>query len=126
MIRRPPRSTLFPYTTLFRSPDSSRAHELAFYHTDLIAYRECGRARQGNGAKGAVVHTHRHSICIAFLHVLLDLAPGDRASRPEERDRGATSPYRLVAGAAGPACRRSGTRFIAHLDGPAGLDRPAQ
>src|SRR6266508_1110420 len=24
MIRRPPRSTLFPYTTLFRSPDPSR------------------------------------------------------------------------------------------------------
>src|SRR2546427_1654809 len=24
MIRRPPRSTLFPYTTLFRSPDSLR------------------------------------------------------------------------------------------------------
>src|SRR5258708_25533980 len=24
MIRRPPRSTLFPYTTLFRSPSSSR------------------------------------------------------------------------------------------------------
>src|SRR2546425_2810399 len=31
MIRRPPRSTLFPYTTLFRSPEgpgrSSRQHE---------------------------------------------------------------------------------------------------
>src|SRR5258705_7839869 len=25
MIRRPPRSTLFPYTTLFRSPDAARA-----------------------------------------------------------------------------------------------------
>src|SRR5260370_31992796 len=25
MIRRPPRSTLFPYTTLFRSPDRLRA-----------------------------------------------------------------------------------------------------
>src|SRR2546426_4693546 len=25
MIRRPPRSTLFPYTTLFRSPSSGRA-----------------------------------------------------------------------------------------------------
>src|SRR2546429_4670721 len=24
MIRRPPRSTLFPYTTLFRSPDGTR------------------------------------------------------------------------------------------------------
>src|SRR3712207_8262352 len=26
MIRRPPRSTLFPYTTLFRSPDDLHAH----------------------------------------------------------------------------------------------------
>src|SRR6266496_5820907 len=26
MIRRPPRSTLFPYTTLFRSPDASPPH----------------------------------------------------------------------------------------------------
>src|SRR5256885_8831640 len=25
MIRRPPRSTLFPYTTLFRSPDTQRS-----------------------------------------------------------------------------------------------------
>src|SRR2546430_7266621 len=29
MIRRPPRSTLFPYTTLFRSrPDSAEAHNV--------------------------------------------------------------------------------------------------
>src|SRR5476651_2802616 len=27
MIRRPPRSTLFPYTTLFRSPSAAAAHE---------------------------------------------------------------------------------------------------
>src|SRR5437016_11076611 len=27
MIRRPPRSTLFPYTTLFRSPSGADAHE---------------------------------------------------------------------------------------------------
>src|SRR3712207_7485624 len=26
MIRRPPRSTLFPYTTLFRSPDAATFH----------------------------------------------------------------------------------------------------
>src|SRR5690348_18110878 len=26
MIRRPPRSTLFPYTTLFRSPPSASSH----------------------------------------------------------------------------------------------------
>src|SRR3989442_9404065 len=28
MIRRPPRSTLFPYTTLFRSPDQSIGQEV--------------------------------------------------------------------------------------------------
>src|SRR5260221_9542351 len=28
MIRRPPRSTLFPYTTLFRSLDETAAHRL--------------------------------------------------------------------------------------------------
>src|SRR2546429_7847293 len=28
MIRRPPRSTLFPYTTLFRSPQLDQAHAL--------------------------------------------------------------------------------------------------
>jgi len=27
MIRRPPRSTLFPYTTLFRSGDAERLHK---------------------------------------------------------------------------------------------------
>src|SRR3712207_9329751 len=29
MIRRPPRSTLFPYTTLFRSPQSDSAQEVS-------------------------------------------------------------------------------------------------
>src|SRR5256885_8064730 len=30
MIRRPPRSTLFPYTTLFRSPETIRMSTTAF------------------------------------------------------------------------------------------------
>src|SRR2546430_5590228 len=33
MIRRPPRSTLFPYTTLFRSPSD----QLVAYRQDLLA-----------------------------------------------------------------------------------------
>src|SRR6266404_6950544 len=32
MIRRPPRSTLFPYTTLFRSRQASEVHRLAELH----------------------------------------------------------------------------------------------
>src|SRR5260221_8700436 len=34
MIRRPPRSTLFPYTTLFRSHDVFDRHERAFADAD--------------------------------------------------------------------------------------------
>src|SRR3989442_5730754 len=37
MIRRPPRSTLFPYTTLFRS----RNHELAQNDESGIGLRQC-------------------------------------------------------------------------------------
>src|SRR5260370_28010158 len=37
MIRRPPRSTLFPYTTLFRSPQGSRGHDEGNLADDRIA-----------------------------------------------------------------------------------------
>src|SRR3712207_7352594 len=43
MIRRPPRSTLFPYTTLFRS-----AHDL---HQHLVGVR---RAVEGAGARAVI------------------------------------------------------------------------
>src|SRR2546430_10746419 len=36
MIRRPPRSTLFPYTTLFRSPDE---RSLAHIRSDVLRSR---------------------------------------------------------------------------------------
>src|SRR3712207_9176400 len=36
MIRRPPRSTLFPYTTLFRSPRVALGHELRGRGVELI------------------------------------------------------------------------------------------
>src|SRR3712207_8551092 len=43
MIRRPPRSTLFPYTTLFRSSGASRSEPTD--HADSTALRlpQCGR-----------------------------------------------------------------------------------
>src|SRR5256885_9873071 len=41
MIRRPPRSTLFPYTTLFRSPRSSRRRRASCVHS-----RACWRKAQ--------------------------------------------------------------------------------
>src|SRR2546425_7590194 len=43
MIRRPPRSTLFPYTTLFRSPFAARLHT-PMEHTVYLMFgvREAG------------------------------------------------------------------------------------
>src|SRR5258707_5769551 len=50
MIRRPPRSTLFPYTTLFRSP-----HE---YHRDGRVLHLL-HAKQGEALRPCVWHTAR-------------------------------------------------------------------
>src|SRR2546427_4702213 len=61
MIRRPPRSTLFPYTTLFRSPDlappqarreGSRASRL---HPDRVGVRLRLRARRPAAIMSAMV-----------------------------------------------------------------------
>src|SRR3712207_7672642 len=46
MIRRPPRSTLFPYTTLFRS-FADRAHEVLHRCLAVGGAKECG----GNGGE---------------------------------------------------------------------------
>src|SRR3989442_6626054 len=51
MIRRPPRSTLFPYTTLFRSPGKARRQDLierlaAGGVDEARAARRAGRRRE--------------------------------------------------------------------------------
>src|SRR2546430_16638468 len=56
MIRRPPRSTLFPYTTLFRSFFSGSISDVAFYDRQLSAsnvtalYGAGQRAAQGGSS----------------------------------------------------------------------------
>src|SRR3712207_9028411 len=47
MIRRPPRSTLFPYTTLFRSAAEVTDGEIAHEAADRHGEREGGKARDG-------------------------------------------------------------------------------
>src|SRR5260221_10838424 len=58
MIRRPPRSTLFPYTTLFRSNAKRRQKKHRRLHQEL----EGGQRRQkhrGVGNRAVVGHQHR-------------------------------------------------------------------
>src|SRR3712207_8502977 len=67
MIRRPPRSTLFPYTTLFRSPDRGHAEDLL--HTALVeTYRQWRRVGEDGDPYGAA------------LRVLVSTATGRRRS----------------------------------------------
>src|SRR2546425_4421646 len=90
MIRRPPRSTLFPYTTLFRSLDArvqaDGLHELRADrgvrvqrrariledHGDLLAAHALHQ-RLGAPAPAAVVLLHRHDAPVLLLdaHVAL-------------------------------------------------------
>src|SRR3712207_8082334 len=55
MIRRPPRSTLFPYTTLFRSVDDALGQRLLAHEQDLADRGGAGlRAEERVLARGAV------------------------------------------------------------------------
>src|SRR3712207_8050103 len=61
MIRRPPRSTLFPYTTLFRSPRPCR-HQRR--HKEDVARdddRREGRDRLGDGEQHAAERSEEHT-----------------------------------------------------------------
>src|SRR2546426_8280305 len=58
MIRRPPRSTLFPYTTLFRSPNLHRVH------VQLVCYQVHGALDDVRrlGPPGAAIGVGRHLV----------------------------------------------------------------
>src|SRR5256885_5752682 len=55
MIRRPPRSTLFPYTTLFRSPAVAKAHRRRGAAVDAHLVLDGGAGQVVAFAQGAVV-----------------------------------------------------------------------
>src|SRR3989475_5366492 len=57
MIRRPPRSTLFPYTTLFRSPEST---EYFAYASDAVWEQTLGLTFPGVFALIARAHMQKH------------------------------------------------------------------
>src|SRR3712207_7270694 len=55
MIRRPPRSTLFPYTTLFRSSRLDGARERALLVTEQFGFEQVlGNGRAVDGDEAAV------------------------------------------------------------------------
>src|SRR3712207_8132405 len=67
MIRRPPRSTLFPYTTLFRSQRGLPVHVVVVVAHDLRAVR-----LRDTGVEG------RDDRVVLLGHVLVELVPRGR------------------------------------------------
>src|SRR5258707_7756062 len=151
MIRRPPRSTLFPYTTLFRSlmetAGRAVAHLIVRDYPAVLARGALVVAGAGNnGGDGWVVaralHASGISVWVAALDPKTDDAIDNRALARMDgvRETGREEPWPATAvmidallgtGAAGPArgdVLALAQRLVAYrppvlaIDGPTGLD----
>src|SRR2546426_4574506 len=71
MIRRPPRSTLFPYTTLFRSPDEAR---LAPVPQQPVGLREPARVRRAFRREPGCRTGDRKSTRLNSSHLVISYA----------------------------------------------------
>src|SRR2546430_5350042 len=89
MIRRPPRSTLFPYTTLFRS-----------------SARHVGTKGHGRDASGVVVERGRAEECLAWVeqrpgrfrnHRLLRCEPGTCAGHLDRKSTRLNSSHSQIS-----------------------------
>src|SRR3712207_8176010 len=58
MIRRPPRSTLFPYTTLFRSGMRPEDLEITIHQGTVVLGGTVGNVAEAEEAKGATWYLH--------------------------------------------------------------------
>src|SRR5258708_29571249 len=93
MIRRPPRSTLFPYTTLFRSPafvDISINHA----HRDDLGHHRRGAIQRGDVRDRSEEHTSElqspdHLVC----RLLLEKKKKNLGYRPAESMKNIPTPY---------------------------------
>src|SRR3989442_10023935 len=71
MIRRPPRSTLFPYTTLFRSPQRRHGKFVAFLHHERVAgkpaVKPTPRAHARSEEHTSELQSRPHLVCRLLL-----------------------------------------------------------
>src|SRR2546429_3347098 len=87
MIRRPPRSTLFPYTTLFRSPYRQSS---ASTWSRLIACRCQGRRRSQRPVRSeehtSELQSRLHLVCRLLLEKKKQPSAGSTTTRRNLRD----------------------------------------
>src|SRR3989304_244327 len=94
MIRRPPRSTLFPYTTLFRSPGAASI-QLRFPPAGSPKYATCRRSEEHTSE----LQSRLHLVCRLLLeknNTTVDWEP-DYLARPLRCSQGLSPPLLSVA-----------------------------
>src|SRR3712207_6995890 len=83
MIRRPPRSTLFPYTTLFRSPIEDfdqRAADVSVDHPQVVEhYRAAHGISTRAGTNSATTEDMRQAV-VHYRALFAELLRADRKS----------------------------------------------
>src|SRR2546422_6331061 len=67
MIRRPPRSTLFPYTTLFRSPDVTRSRSRPMATKKKPARKRPQRRQRRSEEHTSELQSRLHLVCRLLL-----------------------------------------------------------
>src|SRR3712207_8519788 len=85
MIRRPPRSTLFPYTTLFRSCNDSAQHALrssaADRHRRAALRRDTRQCRRRSEEHTSELQSRQYLVCrlllekkkiLTYIHINID------------------------------------------------------
>src|ERR1041384_8531890 len=90
MIRRPPRSTLFPYTTLFRSP-------LAVLRGDRRHHRGVPRTRRPRGRRSEEHTSELQSLAYLVSRLLLEKKTQCNRGPEQSVSRAHASEPRLVA-----------------------------
>src|SRR5207237_6406210 len=96
MIRRPPRSTLFPYTTLFRSPSSKSCR----YPSSIC--RGVGGSMNGNRSEEhtSELQSHLNLVCRLLLEKKKKKKTQDTITRKTRKNRAARinniRPYRDI------------------------------
>src|SRR5256885_12089195 len=86
MIRRPPRSTLFPYTTLFRSKMLKNLGRVAFVFLGLaFLFAEVGRAQSSGILDGTVQDASGGAVAGATVEIHNPVSHYDRRDRKSTR-----------------------------------------
>src|SRR5256885_7909877 len=96
MIRRPPRSTLFPYTTLFRSDSQEPPHNIPPDTSPLGLDVLEDMARNQVPTAQMVKEINERGITFKPEEAPLDRMPADIANRSEEHTSELQSPCNLV------------------------------